>query len=136
MNENIMSEQEFQFFKNKLKNEVKEYLELDDQIKAINKALKERRDKKKKLSESILENMKKFQIDFMNTKNGKLTYATSKRKEPLNKKNPITGLNNYFNNEDESKKVSKIVLDSRSDVTKVTLRRTITKKKNTIDINN
>ena len=42
-----MSEQEFQFFKNKLKNEVKEYLELDDQIKAINKALKERRDKKK-----------------------------------------------------------------------------------------
>ena len=136
MNENIMSEQEFQFFKDKLKNEVKEYLELDDQIKAFNKALKERRDKKKKLSESILENMKKFQIDFMNTKNGKLTYATSKRKEPLNKKNLITGLNNYFNNEDESKKVSKIVLESRSDVTKVTLRRTITKKKNTIDINN
>ena len=55
-----------------------------------------------KVFESILENMKKFQIDFMNTKNGKLTYATSKRKEPLNKKNLITGLNNYFNNEDES----------------------------------
>lgn len=42
-----MSDQEFQFFKDKLKNEVKEYLELDDQIKAINKALKERREKKK-----------------------------------------------------------------------------------------
>jgi hypothetical protein len=136
MNENIMSDQEFQFFKDKLKNEVKEYLELDDQIKAINKALKERREKKKKLSESILENMKGFNIDFMNTKNGKLTYTTNKRKEPLNKKNLITGLNNYFDNEVESKKVSKIVLDSRSDVTKVTLRRTITKKKNTIDINN
>ena len=136
MNENIMSDQEFQFFKDKLKNEVKEYLELDDQIKEINKALKERREKKKKLSESILENMKGFNIDFMNTKNGKLTYTTNKRKEPLNKKNLITGLNNYFDNEVESKKVSKIVLDSRSDVTKVTLRRTITKKKNTIDINN
>ena len=71
-----MSDQEFQFFKDKLKNEVKEYLELDDQIKAINKALKERREKKKKLSESILENMKGFNIDFMNTKNGKLTYTT------------------------------------------------------------
>ena len=136
MNENIMSDQEFQFFKDKLKNEVKEYLELDDQIKAIKKALKERKEKKKKLSESILENMKGFNIDFMNTKNGKLTYTTNKRKEPLNKKNLITGLNNYFDNEVESKKVSKIVLDSRSDVTKVTLRRTITKKKNTIDINN
>jgi hypothetical protein len=136
MTENIMSEEEFQFFKDKLKIEVKDYLELDDQIKAINKALKERRDRKKALSESILENMKKFQIDFMSTKNGKLTYSESKRKEPLNKKNLITGLNTYFNNEDESKRVSKVVLESRKDVVKVTLRRTINKKKNTMDINN
>lgn len=131
-----MSEEEFQFFKDKLKIEVKDYLELDDQIKAINKALKERRNRKKALSESILENMKKFQIDFMSTKNGKLTYSESKRKEPLNKKNLITGLNTYFNNEDESKRVSKLVLESRKDVVKVTLRRTINKKKNTMDINN
>lgn len=131
-----MSEEEFQFFKDKLKIEVKDYLELDDQIKAINKALKERRNRKKALTESILENMKKFQIDFMSTKNGKLTYSESKRKEPLNKKNLITGLNTYFKNEDESKRVSKVVLESRKDVVKVTLRRTINKKKNTMDINN
>jgi len=130
-----MSDEEFQFFKDKLKSDVKEYLEIDDQIKAINKALKERRDKKKLLSESILENMKKFEIDFMNTKNGKLTYAESKRKEPLNKKNLITGLNNYFNNDEKSKRVSKVVLESRKDVVKVTLRRTINKKNNTININ-
>lgn len=136
MNENIMSEEQFQFFKDKLKTDVKEYLEIDDQIKALNKALKERRDKKKILSENILENMKKFEIDFMNTKNGKLTYSESKRKEPLNKKNLITGLNNYFNNEEESKRVSKVVLESRKDVVKVTLRRTINKKKNTMDISN
>jgi hypothetical protein len=135
MNENIMNEDEFQFFKKQLKGEVKEYLEIDDQIKAINKALKDRRNKKKLLSESILENMKKFEIDFMNTKNGKLTYSETKRKEPLNKKNLITGLNTYFNNEDESKRVSKVVLDSRKDVVKVTLRRTVDKKKNVIDIN-
>jgi hypothetical protein len=135
MNKNIMSDEEFQFFKDKLKSDVKEYLEIDDQIKAINKALKERRDKKKLLSESILENMKKFEIDFMNTKNGKLTYAESKRKEPLNKKNLITGLNNYFNNDEKSKRVSKVVLESRKDVVKVTLRRTINKKNNTININ-
>jgi hypothetical protein len=136
MNENIMNEDEFQFFKTQLKGEVKDYLEMDDQIKALNKALKERRDKKKLLSESILENMKKFEIDFMNTKNGKLTYSETKRKEPLNKKNLITGLNTYFNNEDESKRVSKVVLDSRKDVVKVSLRRTVDKKKNIIDINN
>jgi hypothetical protein len=129
MEENNMSEDDFQFFKNELKKEVKEYLDIDDQIKALNKAVKERRDKKKKLSENILVNMKKFDIDFMNTKNGKLVYTESKRKEGLNKKNLIAGLNTYFNNDDQSKKVSQIVLDSRNEVKKVTLRRTINKKK-------
>jgi len=101
MEENNMSEDDFQFFKNELKKEVKEYLDIDDQIKALNKAVKERRDKKKKLSENILVNMKKFDIDFMNTKNGKLVYTESKRKEGLNKKNLIAGLNTYFNNDDQ-----------------------------------
>ena len=129
MEENIMSEEEFQFFKDQLKKEVKEYLEIDDQIKALNKAIRERRDKKKKLSDNILVNMKKFQIDFMNTKNGKLVYTESKRKENLNKKNLLTGLNEFFNDEEKSKVVSQIVLDNRSEVKKVTLRRTINKKK-------
>ena len=124
-----MSEEEFQFFKNELKREVKEYLEIDDQIKALNKAIRERRDKKKKLSDNILVNMKKFQIDFMNTKNGKLVYTESKRRENLNKKNLLTGLNEFFNDEEKSKVVSQIVLDNRSEVKKVTLRRTINKKK-------
>jgi hypothetical protein len=129
MEENIMTEEEYQFFKDQLKKEVKEYLDIDDQIKALNKAVKERRDKKKKLSDNILVNMKKFEIDFMNTKNGKLVYTESKRKENLNKKNLLTGLNSFFNDEDKSKLVSKIVLDGRSEVKKVTLRRTINKKK-------
>ena len=129
MNENIMSEEQFQFFKDKLKSDVKEYLEIDDQIKALNKAIRERRDKKKKLADNILVNMKKFQIDFMNTKNGKLVYTESKRKENLNKKNLLTGLNEFFNDEEKSKVVSQIVLDNRSEVKKVTLRRTINKKK-------
>jgi len=125
-----MSDEEYQFYKDELKKNVKDYLEIDDQIKALNKAVKERRDRKKKLSEEILQNMKKFQIDCMNTKNGKLIYSESKRKECLNKKNLISGLNNYFNDADRSKEVSKVVLDSRTEVVKVTLRRTINKKNN------
>jgi hypothetical protein len=135
MNEILMSEEEFQFFKNQLKSEVKDYLEIDDQIKALNKAIKERRDRKKKLSESILVNMKKFDIDFMKTKNGKLVYTETKRKEGLNKKNLIMGLNNYFEDEVRAKMVSKIVLDSRTEIKKITLRRTTNKKQdNSINI--
>ena len=92
--ENILKEEmndnEFQFYKDELKNNVKQYLEIDDQIKALNKALTEKRKQKTKLSENILTTMKKFEIDNMNTKNGRLVYAVSKNTSSLNKKNLIS----------------------------------------------
>tara|TARA_B110000046_G_C12640669_1_gene252563 strand:- start:73 stop:489 length:417 start_codon:yes stop_codon:yes gene_type:complete len=123
-----MTDQEFQFCKELLKTNVKNYLEMDDQIKALNKAIVERRKKKNELSEEILGTMKKFEIDNMNTKNGKLIYSSSKSTKPLNKSNLISGLNLYFKDEDKAKNVSKLVLDSREKVDKVKLRRTINKK--------
>ena len=123
-----MTDQEFQFCKEQLKTNVKNYLEMDDQIKALNKAIVERRKKKNELSEEILGTMKKFEIDNMNTKNGKLIYSSSKSTKPLNKSNLISGLNLYFKDEDKAKNVSKLVLDSREKVDKVKLRRTINKK--------
>ena len=49
MTEEKTDEKEFQFYKDDLKTNVKEYLDIDDQIKALNKAVKARRDRKKKL---------------------------------------------------------------------------------------
>ena len=123
-----MSEQEFQFYKNQLTTTVKSYLELDDQIKALNKALLERRKQKNKLSDAILEMMKKFEIDNMNTKNGRLIYSVNKTTKPLTKTNLLSGLNMYFKNEDQAKTVSQVVLENREKVEKVKLRRTINKK--------
>ena len=111
-----MSQEEFQFCKEELKSNVKQYLEIDDQIKALNKAISERRKTKKKLSEEILSTMKNFEIDNMNTKNGRLIYSVRKTTKPLNKKNLISGLNIYFKDEDKSEEVSKVVLDNRETV--------------------
>ena len=122
-----MSQEEFQFYKDQLKADVKSYLEIDDQIKALNKAVAERRKQKKKLSETILQTMKKFEIDNMNTKNGRLIYNVKTNLKPLNKKNLLTGLNLYFKDEDKSKEVSKIVLSNREKVEKISLKRTINK---------
>jgi hypothetical protein len=119
-----MSQQEFQFYKDNLKENVKEYLEIDDQIKALNKAIVERRKQKSKLSADILTMMNKFEIDNMNTKNGRLIYSVRNTSKPLSKKNLVDGLNIYFKNEDTAKSVSQIVLDSRQKVEKITLKRT------------
>ena len=40
-------EEEFQFYKNKLQQNVKEYLSIDDEIKALNKAVLERKKKER-----------------------------------------------------------------------------------------
>jgi hypothetical protein len=129
-----MSEQDFQFCKDQLKANVKSYLEIDDQIKALNKAIVERRKQKTKLNDDILNTMKKFEIDNMNTKNGRLIYSVTKTSKPLNKTSLLKGLNIYFNNEDTSKAVTKIVLDNREKVEKVKLRRTINKKTNNLSV--
>ena len=123
MTEEKTDEKEFQFYKDDLKTNVKEYLDIDDQIKALNKAVKARRDRKKKLSESILKTMKQFEINNMNTSNGKLIYSVTKQKAPLTKKNLLNCLSLYYNNSDKANEVSNYVMENRPQIEKVSLKR-------------
>ena len=97
-----LNQQDFQFLKEKLQSAVKEYLELDDAISALNKAVNERRKKRKQISEFILESMGKYEINNMNINKGKLVYQEKEVKVPLNKKNLIITLNKYFRNEEKA----------------------------------
>ena len=127
MNDN---EEDFQRYQETLKSNVKEYLEIDDYIKALNKALKQKRDQKKKLQESILEAMTKFEIDNMNTKGGNLVYSKTTTKKGLNKTNLLSGLLLYFkNNEDTAKDACTVIMENRPKVEKICLKRKINKSK-------
>lgn len=128
MNENN-DKNDFNFCKENLQTSVKEYLSIDDQITALNKAVKERREKKKKLSQEILGLMKQFEINNMNTSNGKLIYSVTKTKEPLTRKSLVRTLNIYFNdNSEKANELSKFVMDNRKKIERVQLRRRINKK--------
>ena len=128
MNQNN-NENDFNFCKENLQTSVKEYLSIDDQITALNKAVKERREKKKKLSQEILGLMKQFEINNMNTSNGKLIYSVTKTKEPLTRKSLVRTLNIYFNdNSEKANELSKFVMDNRKKIERVQLRRRINKK--------
>jgi|TARA_B110001469_G_scaffold127845_1_gene151103 hypothetical protein len=127
-NMETLNENQIQFLREKLQKEVKSYIEVDDKIKALAKATKQYRKTKDELSQSILETMKKFEINDMNIKSGKLSYNERKTKKPLNRKNLLSGLTLYFKeNLDRAKDCSMFVLDNREDVTKVALKRTINK---------
>ena len=126
MNNNMdnLNQQDFQFLKEKLQSAVKEYLELDDAISALNKAVNERRKKRKQISEFILESMGKYEINNMNINKGKLVYQEKEVKVPLNKKNLIITLNKYFRNEEKAFEVTDYVMENRDKVKKVKLKRT------------
>jgi hypothetical protein len=120
---------------------VRQYIELDDKIKALNKAIKEFRKTKDKTADSILQTMKQFEINDVNIKSGKLSYNKRTTKKPLNKKNLLTGLKLYFKEDvDRATDCSTFVLDSREEVVKTSLKRTINKqgkdKQKQLNINN
>jgi len=127
-----MSEnQEFQFFKENLKTNVKEYLDIDEQIDKLNKALKERKKKKTELSLEILDTMKKIDVNYMNIKGGKLVYAVTKSKAPLNKTNITKSLGKYFNSDEKGMELCKFLFENREQIEKVRLKRTKNRKNNT-----
>lgn len=116
--------EDFEFYKSKLQENVKEYLKLDDEIKALTKALKERKDKRKETSQFILACMGKFEINHMNTNSGKLIYSVSKNKAPLNKNNITNILGKYFDDDTRGQEVCKYLLENREHVERVRLKRT------------
>ena len=134
-----LNQTQIQFLREKLQKEVRHYIELDDKIKALNKAAKEYRKTKDELSESILETMQKFEINDMNIKSGKLTYNERKTKKPLNKKSLLNGLTLYFREDAEkAKDCTTFVMDNREDDVKSNLKRTVNKNqpnKREININ-
>ena len=120
---NMTDENNFQIYKQKLQESVKEYLELDDQVDAINKVLRDKRKRRKDLTEFILSCMKQFEINNMNTKNGKLIYNITNSKAPLNKNNLTKALGNYFNDENRGNEATNYVMENRERIQKVNLKR-------------
>ena len=120
---------ENQSFKDQLKMIVKEYLDIDNEILTLQKAIKERKDKKEKLSKMILGTMKNKDIQQMNVNNEKLVYSVTQYKTPLTKPYLNNVLNNYFNNETKAQNVLDHILENRGRVEKVKLKRLGDKKK-------
>ena len=64
---------------------IKEWRTLDEEIKAIQKEIKVRRNKKKELSDKLIKVMRTNDIECFDINNGKLLYTKSKLKETINK---------------------------------------------------
>ena len=105
------------------KDNVKQWLELDNQLKRLAAASKERRKKKTDINLKILEFMGKFNIEDLNTKDGIIRYRKTYVKEPLSQKTIKTKLEELFKDDVENfEKIAKIFTD-REKIEKTSLRR-------------
>ena len=65
------------------KNQVRIWMELDNSIKQLQQLSRERRAFKKQLTDKILEFMSRYNIDDLNTKDGRLLYKMKYVRAPL-----------------------------------------------------
>lgn len=112
--------------KDELIAKVKEWVQIDNEMKEINKELKIRRDKKKEISSLLVDTMKSNDIEVFDLKDGQLVYKKSKSKKPLNKETLLKLMSEYFQGNDNgrSNDITNYILSNREE----TERESITRK--------
>ena len=116
---------------NALLQNVKSWLTIDNEIRALQKEIKERRKMKKQLTTDLMSTMKNNDIDALNVPDGELIYNKTKTKAPLSKKHLLSSLTQYFKGDQRMiDELSKFIMESRAEKEKESIRRKIKKKKN------
>lgn len=111
-----------------LKSTVKEWLILDNEIREIQRILKEKKETKKTLTNSVIELMKTKDVDELNVNDGKLVYAQTKSKAPLNKQHIAKCLTDVFKDQpNQVEKITEHILNTREIKLKDNLKRKIVK---------
>jgi hypothetical protein len=105
------------------KENVKNWLLLDDDISTLQKAIKDRRTQKNIITPKIIDFMNKYEINDLNTKNGKIKCSKSFQTKPLNKDYLISKLGDYFRDFNKGEKVTQFLFTDRPKEEKLKLKR-------------
>ena len=100
----------------RLKQTITEWVKLDKEAAELRQRIKKINQTKKGVSALLLDIMKERKIDEfdLNTE-GKLVRQTKKTKQPINKKQLITSLTKYYEDEDNAQKITEYILSSRAE---------------------
>jgi hypothetical protein len=114
--------------KEELVSHIKSWISIDNEIIALQRQMKEFKEQKKILTETLVDVMKTNEIDCFDVKEGKLIYSKSKVKKPINKKTLLSALEVYFrDNQELAQNVGEHILNSREETIKENIRRRIEK---------
>jgi hypothetical protein len=108
-----------------LKETVKEWIKIDNELKELAKFMRDKRLRKKEINDSLMKQMKQKNIHGFDTHtDGTIMYVENKVKVPLNKKHLMEALSNIFEGSTEkAEQVSNYILDTREEKTREQIRR-------------
>ena len=105
--------------KEELINHIKEWVSLETEINRLKVETKEKTNKKKILTQSLVNTMKTNNINCFDIKNGSLVYKQRKTKKSITGKFLLAQLEEYYKDNPElAKDITKKVLDNRVEVIK------------------
>ena len=116
--ENVNNE-DFQIFRER----VKKYIVYDDDIKKLEKIIKEKKKEKKQITDGIIDFMSNYNIEDLSTENGKLKRSISFIKKPINKETIQKKLSEYLKNSDKANEATLYIFNNREKDKKIRLKR-------------
>ena len=107
---------------------IKEWIKMDNEIIKLKAEVKEKTNKKKELTESLVNVMKNNSIDCFDINGGALVYKQKKTRRTISGKFLLYQLEEYYKEQPElAKEITKKVLDNRIEVVKDEIKRKIDK---------
>ena len=107
---------------------IKEWIKMDNEITRLKAEVKEKTNKRKELTESLVNVMKSNAIDCFDINGGALVYKQKKTRRTISGKFLLSQLEEYYKDQPElAKEITKKVLDNRIEVVKDEIKRKIDK---------
>ena len=116
--------------KDQVKDYLRQWIRIENEITTLSAEIKKRKLIHQQLSVSLLDNMRKNEIDCFDITNGKIVYSKVKTRVPLNNSQLRTALTTYYNDDaDKANNLTEFLLSSRIEKTRESIKMKIPKPK-------
>ncbi len=108
---------------------IKEWMRIDNEIRNLNKEVRDRKTLQTNISKRLMTTMKDNNIDEFNVKEGKLVYSKKQVKKPITKKYLTDVLLKYYDGDaEQATELNSFIDENREATTKESIRRLVKPK--------
>lgn len=104
-------------------NNIKLWMQADDEIKELQKIIKKNKEIKKQATDILINVMKQNELESFDLKEGKLIHSQRKTKQSISKKFLQDTLSSYFKEDSKAEEMTNYILEQRQEQIKDVLKR-------------